>query len=81
MMALHNAITQAAAQKIIAKVDSAKVPLAVFKAGHMSWQATRTTSQLYKDSLQKVPRDLIGVYDFNVTIGDLCDDLFVMGIN
>jgi hypothetical protein len=47
----------------------------------MSWQATRTTSQLYKDSLQKVPRDLIGVYDFNVTIGDLCDDLFVMGIN
>lgn len=77
---VHNQITISAAQKIIGKIDSANVPLALFKVGYGSWQATRTNTQFFNDKLRQRPDHLIGVYDCNVTMEELCDDLSTMGV-
>lgn len=78
---MPNIITQSAARTIIAKIDAAKVPLAVFKVGHGSWQATRTNTEFCSIKLRQRPDQLIGFYDCNVRLADLCEDLEAMGIN
>lgn len=78
-MTVHNEITKQAAQKVISKIDTIG-EIALFRVGHASWQATRTSSQLFKDTLRKRPDNLIGVYDLNARLEDIMDDLFLIGV-
>ena len=75
----HNEITKQAAQSVISKIDSMG-EIALFKVGHMSWQATRTRSQTFKEKLASRPETFLGVYDVNARLEDIMDDLYLIGV-
>ena len=76
---MHNDITKQAAQKVISKID-VMGEIALFKAGHASWEVTRTNTDSFKNKLRLRPDNFVGVYDINVRLEDIMDDLFIIGV-
>jgi hypothetical protein len=75
----HNRITQDAARKVMSKIDQMG-EIALFRVGHASWEATRTSTKSYLDKLRLRPENFLGVFDINAKIEDIMDDLFDIGV-
>ncbi len=76
---MPNQITLSAAKKLMEKIESSNVPMAVF-ASYGSWSATRVTTQSFKDQLRLRPKTFVGVYDVYCKLDDLAEDLEEAGI-
>ena len=76
---MHNAITKQAAQKVISKID-VMGEIALFKAGHASWEVTRTNTDSFKNKLRLRPDNFMGIYNLDARLEDIMDDLFLIGI-
>ena len=76
---MHNQITLQAAKKLLDKIESSPVPMAVF-ASYGSWSATKVTTQSFKDQLRLRPNNFVGVFDVYCKLEDLADDLAAVGI-
>lgn len=76
---MPNQISIQAAKKLMDKIESANVPLAVF-ASYGSWSATKVTTKSFTDQLRLRPKNLVGVYDINCTLDAVAGDMEEAGI-
>ena len=76
---MHNIITKSAAETLFNKIEASKTPIAVF-VRHGSWNATKVTTDLYRQAITKREKDLMGIYTPMVHPAWLEDDLAYMGV-
>ena len=71
--------TKYESKKIMQRIDSSDVPIAVFvKRG--VWNASKITSGLFEEAMKRRKDDFIGIYDKSVQIEYLQYDLFHAGV-
>ena len=76
---MFNQVTMDNARKLKGKIEDAPCPLAVFVCfGDIT--CTKSTTEAFSERYRKRPHHLMGIYDVNVDIKTLAEDLFYMGI-
>lgn len=76
---MHNQITKQAAQLFLDKLEMSPVPMGLF-AQHGSWSATRVTTDSFQRQVRLHPETFRGVFDVNVSIEALQDELAAAGV-
>ncbi len=76
----HTQITKQAAVAVLNKIDSATDPLALFSNGCGGYTLTKVTTQAFRQRLAKYPDTFVAIYDINVPLSHIEDDLAEAGV-
>lgn len=76
----HTLVTKNEANKLLDRINAAHVPIAVFSR-HGNYICTKSTTDRFSELMRgDRQRDLMGVYDHDVMLEWLEDDLAYMGV-
>lgn len=76
----HSKITQLAAKKVMLRLDSSSTPVALFANGFGSWHVVKANTKTFEIYLSRHPDHFRGVFDFNISMSDLQDELAAAGV-